>query len=591
MTARAPGRIVTFYSYKGGTGRSMAVANIAWILASNGKRVLVIDWDLEAPGLHRYLHPFLDDKELECSPGLIDYFVDVEVAARNAAATDGAPWWQDWTSLIRYTTSLEWDFPDEGGIDFVPAGQQGPAYAERVRSVDWRRFYDVLGGGVLLEALKQQLREDYDYVLIDSRTGISDTAGICTVQMPDDLVVCFTLNQQSIKGAAAAAESAWVHRLKPSGEPGLRVWPLPTRIELAEKERLDAARESARATFDRFVRHLTRVDRAGYWARVEVLYQPFFAYEEILAPFAERRQQTGSMLGSMEALTAAFTDGGVTRLAEMSEKLRRETYVRFVPPRARPATARGSGTVYLSYSRWLISQAKRIVTDLKASGLDVFWDVDRVQLGDDIAKVLNAGLEAAAVVVVVVGNDDLGPSQGDEVARALKLNKRIIPVVVTTVGLERLPSYLSRFQGVDLRPGEYERNCPLLIAGLQKIVGQAELPPANPDDPEKGRWGGSATTSSRRMTAEVQETSPDWYRVTVTVEGLGDDRLEGEVEFHLHPSFTPAVIRRIAEANRATLPLGAWGAFTIGAVCDGGATMLELDLAEVESFPEKFRAR
>lgn len=57
--AEAPrGRIITFYSYKGGTGRSMALANVAWILASQGERVLTIDWDLEAPGLHRYFHPF-----------------------------------------------------------------------------------------------------------------------------------------------------------------------------------------------------------------------------------------------------------------------------------------------------------------------------------------------------------------------------------------------------------------------------------------------------------------------------------------------------------------------------------------------------
>ena len=44
------GTVVTFYSYKGGVGRSMAVANIAWLLASTyGKRVVVVDWDLEAP--------------------------------------------------------------------------------------------------------------------------------------------------------------------------------------------------------------------------------------------------------------------------------------------------------------------------------------------------------------------------------------------------------------------------------------------------------------------------------------------------------------------------------------------------------------
>ena len=45
-TSKAPGRVITFYSYKGGTGRSMALANVAWVLASSGRRVLVIDWDL-----------------------------------------------------------------------------------------------------------------------------------------------------------------------------------------------------------------------------------------------------------------------------------------------------------------------------------------------------------------------------------------------------------------------------------------------------------------------------------------------------------------------------------------------------------------
>ena len=69
-------KIITFYSYKGGTGRSMAVANVAWILASNGHDVLLVDWDLEAPGLHRYLRPFLVDPELTSSPGVIDFVWD-----------------------------------------------------------------------------------------------------------------------------------------------------------------------------------------------------------------------------------------------------------------------------------------------------------------------------------------------------------------------------------------------------------------------------------------------------------------------------------------------------------------------------------
>ena len=77
----AGGKIITFYSYKGGTGRSMALANLAWILASNGQRVLAIDWDLEAPGLHRYFQPFLRDKALAASEGVIDFIIDFAAGA------------------------------------------------------------------------------------------------------------------------------------------------------------------------------------------------------------------------------------------------------------------------------------------------------------------------------------------------------------------------------------------------------------------------------------------------------------------------------------------------------------------------------
>jgi len=71
--------IVTFYSYKGGVGRSMAVANVAWILANKfHKRVLVVDWDLEAPGLHR----FLDIQDHEVTRGLIELLNDYKALLR-----------------------------------------------------------------------------------------------------------------------------------------------------------------------------------------------------------------------------------------------------------------------------------------------------------------------------------------------------------------------------------------------------------------------------------------------------------------------------------------------------------------------------
>src|ERR1700704_4721655 len=65
------GKSITFYSYKGGVGRSMALVNIACLLAKMAKKILIVDWDVEAPGLHFF---FNTDKE---KPGLVDLFTDI----------------------------------------------------------------------------------------------------------------------------------------------------------------------------------------------------------------------------------------------------------------------------------------------------------------------------------------------------------------------------------------------------------------------------------------------------------------------------------------------------------------------------------
>jgi hypothetical protein len=92
------GDIVTFYSYKGGTGRSMALANVGVILARGvlpkEKPVLMIDWDLEAPGLYKY---FLDDERLSSlwakprSGGLIELLTEVAKLYNELAAPLASP--------------------------------------------------------------------------------------------------------------------------------------------------------------------------------------------------------------------------------------------------------------------------------------------------------------------------------------------------------------------------------------------------------------------------------------------------------------------------------------------------------------------
>jgi len=335
MTNLSKGQIITFYSYKGGPGRSMTLANVAWILASNGKRVLVVDWDLEAPGIHRYFAPFLGDKELTSSRGVIDFVWDFVVEAMTPSEEtekDDGKWYEPLANILRYAVPLKWNFPEGGTLDFVPAGRQGPSYAKRVNSFNWQNFYERFGGGVFLEAVKETMREEYDYILVDSRTGVSDTSGICTVQMPDILAVFFTANNQSIEGAVAVAESVekqWEKDKKQSGHKRL-IFPILARTERAELDKLNLARDYAKAKFAPFLHHIPEMEQEDYWGRAEIPYVPWYAFEEVLATFGDEPKKIDSLLAATERLTNYLTQGEVRELVPPSEEEREKVLLQFI---------------------------------------------------------------------------------------------------------------------------------------------------------------------------------------------------------------------------------------------------------------------
>ena len=290
QTRMSGGQIITFYAYKGGAGRTMLLANIAWILASSGKNVLAIDWDLESPGLHRYFRPFLNDPELLQWSGVIDFVVDSSFGSASAGTPASG-------SLINSARSLEWEFPGGGSIDFVPAGRQDTSYALRVNGFDWQHFYDQLGGQQLLQIARAEFRKNYDYTLIDSRGGVSDTAGICTVQMPDSLVACFRLNNQSLRGTAGMVAAIQGQRVQ---EP-LRIFPVPMQIDMAEMARLTLARSQMSSIFQPLL--VSQGLTPNYLAEVEVPYRPYFAFDEMLAACGDQPFERGTILSAAEALT------------------------------------------------------------------------------------------------------------------------------------------------------------------------------------------------------------------------------------------------------------------------------------------------
>jgi hypothetical protein len=440
------GRIVTFYSYKGGTGRTMALANVAWILASNGHRVLTIDWDLEAPGLHRFFGPALLDPDQSTQEGLLDFLREyIEEATRTPAqeAPDAPPWYQAFTNLKRFAQPVDTGFA-RGRLDMVGAGRQNAAYAKQVNTFDWRAFYERFRGGAFLDATFARLREHYDYVLIDSRTGVSDTSGICTVQLPDALVVMFTLNTQSIEGASAIAADALAQR---EGKRELKVLPVPTRVELAEFDRLQAARVAARQRFEPLVRGLG----ADYLEEMEVRHVPYYLYGEQLAAVVEAGRAR-ILLGNYEKLCGLVTDGAVTKLALQSSDVLEATRARFKSgplgtTAAPPVAPAKRYDVFIAYGRPDADIARRLFAELRGRGLRVFLDVDALSPGDNVKKTTEDALRdstAAAVIFAASVHEDTTPLR--IAAAALQRQQRVIPIAIGDVGVPTALDGVSRIK-------------------------------------------------------------------------------------------------------------------------------------------------
>jgi tetratricopeptide (TPR) repeat protein len=320
MSEDRGGSVITFYSYKGGTGRSMALANVAWILAANGNRVLIADWDLESPGLHRFFKPFLREEDLRGTGGVIDLIREYEDANLPEAPAERPDNWFEEFAKVRYPYTIGWDFPGGGSLDFLSAGRQNDHYAVTVGALDWENFYNRLHGARFFDALRADMKRRWDFTLVDSRTGLSDVADICTLHLPDVLVDCFTLSDQGIEGAARVAHNTRKLRAKMKRQP--RILPVPMRVDQAEKEKAEAGRALAVRFFQDLPTGMTESERRRYWSEVEVPYRAFYAYEETLAVFGDPPGSRTSLLAAYETLTSYITDGKYTSLPVMDEGLR-----------------------------------------------------------------------------------------------------------------------------------------------------------------------------------------------------------------------------------------------------------------------------
>lgn len=171
---------VVFFSIKGGVGRSTALAATAWRLAQEGKRVLVLDLDLESPGLSSSLLP----KDRQPKFGITDWLIEDLVDNGDVV----------FESMVA-TSNLSHD----GEIHVVPAhGADHGEYIAKLGRV-WMPKLQTNGAREawssrldrLLQALEERIQPDV--VLIDSRSGIDEIASMCITELGANLVLLFAL--------------------------------------------------------------------------------------------------------------------------------------------------------------------------------------------------------------------------------------------------------------------------------------------------------------------------------------------------------------------------------------------------------------
>lgn len=393
----APGQIITFYSYKGGVGRSMALANISCVLARQAKRgVLVVDWDLEAPGLHRFfdeglrlINPGLD---LETSPGLLELLDELRSLVGTSSNTKEEPA-TEFENYLRKNTDLNRYILRTAvvNVHLLKAGRFDRTYSERVSTFAWAEMYSQAPW--IFSWLGNLLAERFDYVLIDSRTGVTDTSGICTAILPEKLVAVFTPNRQSLEGVLELLSCATAYRRTSDDLRPLLIFPLPSRIEPTMEKlryywRFDAA-VGYQPRFESLFQEaykLSNCDLTAYFDEVQIQHVPDYAYGEKIATL-DNFQSTDRF--SLPRSYEAFTDRLISGTA----------------PWESPALVFHS--VFISYDSRDQQFAERLHSDLAARGVRTWFAPSDVKIGDRFRTEIDEAIRVHDKLLVILSENSI----------------------------------------------------------------------------------------------------------------------------------------------------------------------------------------
>lgn len=181
--------ILSFYSFKGGMGRTTTAAAMALLFAKHGKRVLVLDLDLEAPGVGTFLLEGITPPD----QGIVDYLVEIALQERQPA------------NLTPYVAVQNAHSGEP--IRVMISGILNNHFLEKMARIDFESFVNANSNP--LATLLNQARNEYelDFILLDLRSGLHDLGGLSLNGLSHLDIVFSQATEQSWAGLQLVLES------------------------------------------------------------------------------------------------------------------------------------------------------------------------------------------------------------------------------------------------------------------------------------------------------------------------------------------------------------------------------------------------
>lgn len=481
------GEIITFYSYKGGTGRTMSLTNAACLMARRlieNEKILMIDWDMEAPGLHCYFRGHIlyekygyggAAEAISKHPGLIELFSFLRdsIELPDCDRTNFEP--TDEQQLERLISELDIESfvleTDIKGLYLLKAGRLNSDYSKKVNQFNWFEFFDLAPS--LFTLLAEKLADNYKYVLIDSRTGVTDTSGICTTLMPDKLVAVFTPNHQSLAGVLNTVEKAASYRLQSDDLRPLSIFPLPSRVEDSEVELKEIWRFGSsngvlpssfsehhefigyQQQFQELFKQVYRLEKCSlknYFDEIQIQHSPRYSYGEEIAVVKDKDADRLSLSQSYKV----FSDHLLLKYARPWEYKKSGSSRVFDEAIFDGESDHRKFDVFLCHNSRDKSTVLEIGKQLKQRGLNPWIDIWNLRPGESWQRSLEQQIEDIEAVAIFVGEEGSAPWQSEEIYAFLhefvRRQRPVIPVILPNAPeILALPLFLKNRQWIDLR--------------------------------------------------------------------------------------------------------------------------------------------